>query len=301
MVQLLVAVVCAPPSPLTPLAPAGGVSGATGVLAGAPLDTIRVRQQQPGAGVHSIAAVLRRTTTNEGVRALFRGLSYPLACAAFVNALVFHSYGLSARHFAARSGQEVKNIGLNHVFWSGCIAGAAQTVVLTPVDVLKIRLQLQTAVPGAAGYVGPLAMLRRLLLSDGVRGLFRGLGITAIRDVPSFGVYFAVFEAAREAAEPGCRAAGAKNAPLVTWAAGGLAGAVSWIAVYPFDVLKSRIQSTPAATSRYRGWIDCAAVSFREGGGRVFVRGLPATLSRAFVTNGVIFTAYQAAHEMLQT
>ncbi len=43
------------------------------------------------------------------------------------------------------------------------------------------------------------------------------------------------------------------HAALALWAAGGLAGAVSWFSVYPFDVLKTRLQAAAAASSPYKG------------------------------------------------
>ena len=43
------------------------------------------------------------------------------------------------------------------------------------------------------------------------------------------------------------------DAAVALWAAGGLAGAVSWFSVYPFDVLKTRMQAAAAASSPYRG------------------------------------------------
>ena len=49
-------------------------------------------------------------------------------------------------------------------------AGVVQTAVVTPVELLKIRQQLQTACPGQAGYVGPLGLLRSLLAAEGIRG-----------------------------------------------------------------------------------------------------------------------------------
>ncbi len=49
-------------------------------------------------------------------------------------------------------------------------AGVVQTAVVTPVELLKIRQQLQTACPGQAGYVGSLRLLRALLATEGIRG-----------------------------------------------------------------------------------------------------------------------------------
>lgn len=49
-----------------------------GVAAGAPLDIIRVRQQQPGRAASSALQVLRSILALEGSRSLFKGMAYPL-------------------------------------------------------------------------------------------------------------------------------------------------------------------------------------------------------------------------------
>ena len=50
--------------------------------------------------------------------------------------------------------------------------------VVVPVDLLKIRLQLQTALRGSPGYVGPLSLLARTLRTERLPGLYRGTAIT---------------------------------------------------------------------------------------------------------------------------
>ena len=43
-------------------------------------------------------------------------------------------------------------------------------VGVVPVELLKVRLQLQTAVRGQPGYVGPLSLLRRIRRTEGLPG-----------------------------------------------------------------------------------------------------------------------------------
>ena len=50
-----------------------------------------------------------------------------------------------------------------------CLPCPWQAVVV-PVDLLKIRLQLQMAVRGAPGYVGPLSLLANVVRTEGLRG-----------------------------------------------------------------------------------------------------------------------------------
>ena len=79
--------------------PAGAAGGAAGVIAGSPLDVVRVRLQQArrtprGAALRSgFAAIVRR----EGVAGLFRGASYPLATGVLQNAVTFQAYGWALR------------------------------------------------------------------------------------------------------------------------------------------------------------------------------------------------------------
>ena len=54
---------------------------------------------------------------------------------------------------------------------AGMVAGLAQTLIITPVDLLKIRQQIQTSLPGTAGYVGPLQLLVRIFQREGVAGM----------------------------------------------------------------------------------------------------------------------------------
>ncbi|KAL4421041.1 hypothetical protein ABPG77_007516 [Micractinium sp. CCAP 211/92] len=282
---------------------AGGVAGACGVVAGQPLDTVRIRQQaQRGAAGMGASSLARSILRAEGAGAFFRGMAYPLTTAALQNAVVFQAYGAAARFLTDASQQEpaaaaAAALSLPQVFWAGCFAGGVQTAVIVPVDLLKIRLQLQTAVRGTPGYVGPLSLLGSILRTEGVAGLYRGTVITSIRDLPSHGVYFACYEAARQLMQ---RPDGS-HAALALWAAGGLAGAVSWFSVYPFDVLKTRLQAGAAASSPYKGWVDCARQSYATEGTTPFFRGLSTTLGRAFLVNGAIFTAYELSHKLLSS
>lgn len=52
----------------------------------------------------------------------------------------------------------------------GMAAGVVQTFIVAPVEMLKIRQQLQTTVHGDAAYVGPVQLLRQVIRAEGIRG-----------------------------------------------------------------------------------------------------------------------------------
>jgi Mitochondrial carrier protein len=68
---------------------------------------------------------------------------------------------------------------------AGMAAGVVQTFIVAPVELLKVRQQLQTAVAGDAAYVGPVQLLRQLLRAEGVRGEGQSLRpLTCRMDIP---------------------------------------------------------------------------------------------------------------------
>lgn len=75
--------------------------------------------------------------------------------------------------------------------------------------------------------------------------------------------------------------------------AGGFAGLASWVTATPFDVIKARMQMDGLQQRAYRGFLDCAVVSFRQEGLGVFFRGLTLNTARAFPVNAVTFLSYE--------
>ncbi|KAJ0755475.1 putative mitochondrial carrier protein [Helianthus annuus] len=271
---------------------AGGCGGIAGIMAGYPLDSIRVRQQSSPAG--SAFSVLKNVVAKEGPFALYRGMAAPLASVTFQNAMVFQIYAILSRSFdssnCANEPPSYKGAALG-----GVGAGALQSLMLSPIELIKIRLQLQTRIQHKHMEKGPLSVARSIITTEGWRGMYRGLTITALRDAPSHGFYFWTYEFMREKLHPGCRKSGQEsfNTMLV---AGGLAGVASWVCCYPLDVVKTRIQAqTPDSIVKYNGIIDCFKKSVTNDGYGVLFRGLGTAVCRAFVVNGAIFTAYETA------
>lgn len=66
---------------------AGGMGGMAGVMAGHPLDTVRIRLQQPrlvaSATPTTATGLIKHIVSTEGAMALFKGMATPLATIAF--------------------------------------------------------------------------------------------------------------------------------------------------------------------------------------------------------------------------
>ena len=75
--------------------------------------------------------------------------------------------------------------------------------------------------------------------------------------------------------------------------AGGVAGMTAWGACLPFDVVKTRLQSSKSGEAAR--WLPTLLNIVREeGAGALFSGALP-VLSRAFFVNGITFYVYEEA------
>lgn len=74
---------------------------------------------------------------------------------------------------------------------------------------------------------------------------------------------------------------------------GGLAGEALWLGSYPFDIVKSKMQSDGfGAEQRYKTMRDCIGQVWKAEGVRGFWKGLGPTLLRAMpVSAGTFFVA----------
>lgn len=67
-------------------------------------------------------------------------------------------------------------------------------------------------------------------------------------------------------------------------------GLVSWLIVYPVDMLKSRMQIDGITTTQYTSTYDCLQKTIKSSGVQSLFRGLTPTLIRAFPVNAATFT-----------
>eukprot|EP01017_Pseudomicrothorax_dubius_P025841 TRINITY_DN2834_c0_g1_i2.p1 TRINITY_DN2834_c0_g1~~TRINITY_DN2834_c0_g1_i2.p1 ORF type:complete len:117 (-),score=19.51 TRINITY_DN2834_c0_g1_i2:10-360(-) len=82
-------------------------------------------------------------------------------------------------------------------------------------------------------------------------------------------------------------------------ASGAIAGYLYWFAVFPIDVVKSRIQSDSFTAPKYQGMLDCFRKSFQEGGYRVFYKGFAICLLRAGPVNAGNFFFYEETMKLV--
>ncbi len=93
---------------------------------------------------------------------------------------------------------------LNHSL-TGAVAGICQSFICSPMELIKLRMQLQTdrteifkrsfsLKEGCRVYLNPWDAVNKIVRRDGVRGLYKGLELTLTREAMSFATYFGTYE-----------------------------------------------------------------------------------------------------------
>jgi solute carrier family 25 carnitine/acylcarnitine transporter 20/29 len=282
---------------------AGTAGGTAQLLVGHPFDTIKVKLQNqpwvaPGQTPQYTGAIdaVRKTVARQGLGGLYKGMGAPLAFVAVFNAVLFASNGQMKRIVHGEGNNSPMTIPEFALCGAG--AGVAVSFVACPTELVKCRLQAQSA-DSSILYKGPIDCARQVWNNRGFLGLFKGLGATLGREVPANAIYFSVYEYTKGALVPqgGSKEDLGSGSLLL---AGGMAGLMFWGTVYPVDVVKTRIQTDSDSQPKFRGMLDATRKIVRQEGIRGLYKGLLPCLARAFPANAVTFLTYEAVARFLE-
>ena len=158
----------------------------------------------------------------------------------------------------------------------------------------QVRNRLQVARSAGLTVAGALADAAKAAGGSRLRGAYRGVGATLLRDVPGVGAYYAAFEIARRAAVAR-RGPGAVLSLPELAAAGAAGGAAFWTVALPFDCVKSRLQVGQGTST----WATLAA-TLRAGGLPALYVGYGSALVRGVPGAAVVFAVYGSVEARLR-
>ncbi|KAL6537707.1 hypothetical protein OROHE_012334 [Orobanche hederae] len=289
---------------------AGTVGGAAQLICGHPFDTIKVKLQSqplplPGQLPKYAGAIdaVKQTLAAEGPRGLYKGMGAPLATVAAFNAVLFTVRGQMEVLLRSASGAPL-TVGQQVVCGAG--AGVAVSFLACPTELIKCRLQAQSALatssPGPAAvavkYGGPMDVARHVLqLEGGTRGLFKGLVPTLAREVLGNAAMFGVYEAFKQYLAGGEDTSGLGRGSLML--AGGLAGASFWVSVYPTDVVKSMLQVDDYKNPKFSGSVDALRKILKLEGVKGLYKGFGPAMARSVPANAACFLVYEVTRSSL--
>ncbi|XP_017746843.1 PREDICTED: mitochondrial glutamate carrier 2 isoform X4 [Rhinopithecus bieti] len=242
----------------------GGVAGLVGVTCVFPIDLAKTRlQNQHGKAMYKgMIDCLLKTARAEGFFGMYRGAAVNLTLVTPEKAIKLAANDFF-RQLLMEDGMQ-RNLKMEML--AGCGAGMCQVVVTSPMEMLKIQLQdagrlavhhqgsasapstSRSYTTGSAStHKRPSATLiaRELLRTQGLAGLYKGLGATLLRDIPFSIIYFPLF-------------ANLNN-----------------LGFNELAVLKTRIQTLKKGLGEdmYSGITDCARKLWIQEGPSAFMKG----------------------------
>ncbi|EJT99361.1 mitochondrial carrier [Dacryopinax primogenitus] len=282
---------------------------------------------------------LYKTYSKEGIRGLYRGLPAPIVGAMTENAVLFLANGQIQDLVRIAYGQprfepgpdgtlRATSLSLVQVAIAAAGAGAITSFFLTPIELVKCRMQVQmlaaeartvaalhAVLPGEAPVLnrpsfrslqGPFSIVASVIQNDGLRGLWLGQTGTLLRETGGAAAWFGANEAVsrfmlrRRAKKLGCDPSELSKKDLRAWEsviAGACAGVSYNTVLYPADSVKSAIQTEEELRPRQSNaprptFVGTFRSIYAAQGVRGLYAGLGITVVRSAPSSGMIFLIY---------
>jgi hypothetical protein len=280
-------------------------SAASGMLARIPthpLDTVKARIQASRERV-GVGAVARSTLAAEGLAGFYRGFAAAFLLSAPAACVYFTSYEVAKAGFLASPLADAVPLAAQH-FTAGLAAEAASCVLWVPIDVVKERLQVQSA--AAPVYRSGRHAVASILRAEGLPGLYRGYGATLASYGPFSALYFLFYEQLKAAAlglQGGPVGGGPSPATLsfpLQVAAACTAGGLASFLTSPLDLVKLRLQVVARTAGgggvppyAYSGIVDGLRRIVRSEGWRGLWRGAGARVLYHMPTTGLSMVLFE--------
>lgn len=182
--------------------------------------------------------------------------------------------------------EEEKTTGL---WWkqlsAGAVAGAVSRTGTAPLDRMKVFLQVHASKNNKISLAGGF---KDMIKEGGLSSLWRGNGINVLKIAPETAIKFMAYEQYKKmlASEPG------KVKTHERFLAGSLAGATAQTAIYPMEVLKTRL--TLRKTGQYSGIFDCAKKILKKEGVKAFYKGYLPNILGIIPYAGIDLAVYES-------
>lgn len=169
---------------------------------------------------------------------------------------------------------------------AGALAGSVSRTGTAPLDRLKVFRQVH----GFVDFKGNvLSSFRYMLKEGGLRSLWRGNGMNVLKIAPETAVKFTAYEQIKNVMRSKNETRNLRVHERLV--AGSLAGATAQTAIYPMEVLKTRL--TLRKTGQYSGIADCAKQILQREGVTAFYKGYVPNLLSIVPYAGIDLAVYE--------
>jgi len=278
------------------------VAGVSEILVMYPLDVVKTRVQiQTGKGVgedsyNGMVDCFRKIVRNEGFSRLYRGITAPILMEAPKRATKFAANDEWGKFYRNLFG--VKKMDQSLSILTGATAGATESFVVVPFELVKIRLQDKAQ---AHKYNGMIDCVQKIVRQEGILAMYQGLESTMWRHVLWNAGYFGcIFQV--KALLP--KATDKKSQIGNDLLSGAVGGTVGTILNTPMDVVKSRIQNytkVPGVVPKY-GWaVPSLGVVLREEGFSALYKGFLPKVLRLGPGGGILLVVFTGVMDFFRT
>ena len=234
-----------------------------------------VGRQQSKLFLAAAAVATTTATTTTVMLTTLSSLAYPSKCEAAV---------------VTKGGKgNDENNSINPIV-AGAFAGAVARVLVAPLDVIKIRLQIQKENYSltTAKYKGAFSAMATIAKEEGIRkGLWAGTIPALCLWIPYTGIQFGMLNALNSSAS----SSSTSNSNFLNnnFVFGAVAGATATVATYPFDIIRTQLASQ-GIPKTYNGVFDAFFGLLRR---RKLYAGLGITLIEIVPATSVQFGVYE--------
>lgn len=207
-----------------------------------------------------------------------------------IASMVFFIYGETYRYI--KKYKLFKNKSSMY-FTSGCVAGLSTIPFIVPLELIKCNQQINFRGKTKKENLF-FTKAHHIWKKTGIFGFYKGFWVTINRDVFSYGLYFLVFYSINDYYKRNKYDFDSLHQGLV----GGLSGMAVWAVNYPFDTIKTIIQTRPIKEKA-----PTQLQIFRElsnaGGLKEFYRGGTPSLLLSFTFSGFVFLFFEISKNLM--
>lgn len=244
-----------------------------------------------------------------GIRSLWAGNGLNVVKIMPESAIKFGTYEAMKRICARIEGHSSpqQNSSLSR-FLSGGIGGMVSQFFVYPLDTLKFRMQCETVAGGAHGNKLIWQTAQKMWKEGGARCFYRGLTMGLVGMFPYAAIDLSTFEylkgkmTARKARIKKCHEDDVAPSGFTTAMIGGFSGALGATAVYPINLLRTRLQSqgTILHPRTYPGGVrDVFRQTVKGEGVRGLFKGLTPNLLKVVPAVSITYVVYEQSKRQL--
>lgn len=291
---------------------AGGVAGSVTRAIAQPLDVLKIRLQlqlepiRKGSKYSSLLQTVSSIVKEEGIATLWSG-----HVPAQLLSVSFGAVQFSAYESLTQSCQETDlQFYSNNKHWlnfsNGAVAASLATIISYPFDTVRTRLIAEQKTSKV--YKGFIDALLSMTRHEGPSSLFKGIVPTIAQIAPNAGIQFFIYKLFTENILSSLSffqrskniGSAIETSVVANVIAGSMAGLVSKTCVYPFDIIKKRLQIQGFQQHRKgfgqqmycRGTLHCFILTINKEGFFALYKGYGPSLLKAVIVSALHFTVY---------